>query len=115
MAQCCDIGNESLRKISVEASNEIKNKILALPKQVEAVSSKYQVESLLTAQGLYIPRVEVVLGTMEDRKRAKGSAEFANVLTEETMQYIPLGPLLHVLLSIYHLTHLQKPRPIIMS
>jgi hypothetical protein len=70
-----------------------------ISKHVEEVGMKYKIEKALHERGLFIAPVEIVLGTREERKELLGSTEFVDVLVEETMLYIPLGPLLYQILK----------------
>jgi hypothetical protein len=77
--------NDKIRRLIEE--------IKAIPKLLEAVASKNKVEKMLEKRGLFIKPTEIVLETREKRKAVASSAQTVNVLVEETMQYIRLGPL----------------------
>lgn len=101
---CCSRIAKHLKHLSVSHENvtEVCELVRDIPNVVESVGSKYKIEKMLQEQGLFIPPVEVVLGTREERLKVNGSVSTVNVLVEETMQYVPLGHLLY---------HLSKKIP----
>jgi hypothetical protein len=97
---CVNIQEVCIMQNAVCKTEDI-SKMLAewrsIPSCLDSVGTKYKIEKTLGELGLLIPLTEVVLSNHEDRHNVTCTGSSVNFRTDDSMQYIPLGPLLHKL------------------
>jgi hypothetical protein len=83
----------------------------SIPSCFDSVGTKYKFEKSLAELGVLIQPQEVVFGNREDRHNITGTGSSLNFRTDDTMQYIPIGILLHKLTKHQFAPKLCHDRP----
>lgn len=85
--------------------------ILSNPKYLDCVITKFKFEKALKNKELYVERLEVGLGTREERQYIIYGVQSQSVRVQDTMQYLPLESLLKTvcgpLISLYLLSNVK--------